>query len=285
MEVEILKSLNREDVLWRYMSLDKFVNIVSDESLFFSPLSYYADTDPFEGYPPLVALRAMYDISGKAYEGTRAMLALLEANGMPPHVSQNDGVKKMRLSIDNRDSNFKKLIDAVFKGTLVSCWYRSDHQSEAMWKLYSDQNKGVAIKTTVGDLESALLSCAQVDKKIFIGAVKYLDYDDENLSPLDCNVDGHIVPMLKRISFAHENEVRAFFVGEASHSNFENFVPSHRTLSIDVSSLIKAVYISPYAKAPFPQSVRAICNAFNLTCPVEESDLLSGAEKLFNFKG
>lgn len=265
------------------MSLDKFVDLVSEGSLFFSPLSSYVETDPYEGYPPLVALEAIYNISNKSYDETRKMLKLLESSDVPSYVSESENVKRMRASLENRFLDFKKQIDAIFKGTLVSCWYKSNYQSEAMWKLYSDQHKGVSIKTTVGDLEDALLGCVDEDKKIYIGQVKYLDYDDKDLSPKDCVMDGHIIPMLKRMSFSHENEVRAFFVGDANHSNLDSFKPSSRSLSVDVKKLIKAVYVSPYAQAPFPRSVRAICNAFELTCPIEESGLLSGAEALFNF--
>jgi hypothetical protein len=283
MEIELLKSLKRDDVLWRYMSLDKFVDLISGSKLFFSPLSFYAETDPYEGYPPLVALEAMYNIGNKPHEDLQATLLALESSESASHIIRSEAYKRARASLDNRFPDFKKRIDAVFRGTLVSCWYKSDHQSEAMWKLYSDQYKGVAIRTTVGDLEDALLNADSEARKVYIGQVKYIDYDDSNLTPKDCTMDGHIVPMLKRISFSHEQEVRAFFIGDADYSNFESFLPSSRSLSVDVNKLIKTVYISPYAKAPFPQSVRAICSAFGLTCPVLDSGLLSGVEKLFSF--
>ena len=38
----------------------------------------------------------------------------------------------------------------------VSCWHKSDHESEAMWKLYSASGQAIAIESTVGQLRSSL---------------------------------------------------------------------------------------------------------------------------------
>lgn len=43
------QSLKDSDVLWRYRSLEKFVDMVSAQSLLFAPLDWYVKTDPFEG--------------------------------------------------------------------------------------------------------------------------------------------------------------------------------------------------------------------------------------------
>ena len=283
MQVKVLKSLSRDDVLWRYMTLDKFVDLISSQSLFFTPLSFYASTDPFEGYPPAVALEAMYRISDQSYATMESLLDKLACDPVNAHLLNAEPAMKMRLAIEKRPENFKKHIDAVFKGTLVSCWYKSMYQSEAMWNLYSDQHKGVALRTTVGRLQDSLAVDDCAGRTVFIGSVKYIDYNDSDLTPPDCVTDGMTIPLLKRVSFSHENEVRAFFVSDVSSENVERFEPSAKSLSIDVQGLIGEVYISPYAKPPFPTSVRAICKAFELNCPVIDSDLLSGADKLFDF--
>ncbi|WP_250530693.1 hypothetical protein [Caballeronia sp. NCF4] len=53
------------DVLWRYLTLDKFINLIESSTLFFTPLAWYKETDPFEGYLPKVAIDAIAAIPAK----------------------------------------------------------------------------------------------------------------------------------------------------------------------------------------------------------------------------
>jgi hypothetical protein len=57
-EVDIGKSLERDLSLWRYMSIDKFIDLLSNQKLFLTPLAYYQSSDPFEGFVPKVAFEA-----------------------------------------------------------------------------------------------------------------------------------------------------------------------------------------------------------------------------------
>ncbi|ECK5629363.1 hypothetical protein FRL62_22280, partial [Salmonella enterica] len=59
---QISPNLKPETKLWRYMSLDKFIDILSREELYFSPLSSYSNSDPYEGLLPKVALNAWASI-------------------------------------------------------------------------------------------------------------------------------------------------------------------------------------------------------------------------------
>lgn len=286
MNVEILKSLTDDMVLWRYMSLDKFINLLDDEGVYFAPLKSYQDSDPFEGYPPAVALKAIYSLSESAYLAADEMLRKAEKMEKPWSPSVEAAIAQARERLANRPAKFRSLIDALFKGTLVSCWYYSEHQSEAMWKLYGDQGKGIAIRTTVGKLKTAL-KAAQGNarqKTIFMGRVRYIDYADPAITAPDCNVDGHIIPLLKRISYSHENEVRAFLSPDIDASNIEDFEIKPFMALCDVRSFIDGVYVSPYTSMPFFKAVKAIVKKFELDCSVEKSDLLSGADDLFRME-
>lgn len=286
MNVETLKSLTDDMVLWRYMSLDKFINLLDDEGVYFAPLKSYQDSDPFEGYPPAVAIRAMYSLSDSAYQVATDTLLMAEKIEKPWSPATEAAIAKERERLANRPAKFRSLIDALFKGTLVSCWYYSEHQSEAMWKLYGDQGKGVAIRTTVGKLKKALQAAEgnARQKTIFMGRVRYIDYADPSITAPDCNVDGHIIPLLKRISYAHENEVRAFLSPDIDASNIDEFVIKPFMASCDVRSFIDGVYVSPYTSMPFFKAVKAVVKRFELECAVEKSDLLSGADDLFRLE-
>jgi hypothetical protein len=285
-EVKVLKSLNDDMVLWRYMSLDKFINLLDDEGIYFAPLAAYHDTDPYEGYPPAVALKAMYSLSDPAYRQVAETLSLAESSGPPWSPKAEAAINRARTGIAGRSAKFRGLIDVMFKGMLVSCWYYSEHQSEAMWKLYGDQGKGVAIRTTVGKLKIALAEAEgnARQKTIFIGRVKYVDYSDSSLTPPDCKVDGHIAPLLKRISYSHENEVRAFLSPDVDPSNVAEFTIKPFMASCNVRSMIDGIYVSPYTSTPFLKAVQAVAKRFELHAAVEKSDLLSGADDLFRLE-
>jgi hypothetical protein len=61
-ESKITKNIAKEAKLWRYMTLDKLINILSTQQLYFTPLQSYEKTDPFEGILPKVGLDAMKDL-------------------------------------------------------------------------------------------------------------------------------------------------------------------------------------------------------------------------------
>lgn len=56
--VTISSKLGEDTPLWRYMSLDKLVDLLAEQELHFTPLATFAKSDPFEGYLPAVAMDA-----------------------------------------------------------------------------------------------------------------------------------------------------------------------------------------------------------------------------------
>ncbi len=285
MEVEVLKSLKDDMILWRYMSLDKFVNLLDDGGVYFAPLDSYMTSDPYEGFPPAVAIKAMYSTSDTVYKNVIDLVSSLENSANQKTPEFLSALQKAKDQLATRSSVFRKLFNSLSKGTLVNCWYHSEYQSEAMWKLYSDQGKGIAVKTTVGKLRRALGSAIATERqtKIFLGKVKYLDYSDSTIAPSDCVVDGHIMPLLKRVSYSHENEVRAFLCPDLDVNNLDDFVIKPYMAHCDVFSLIDGVYVSPFVRSPYVKAVGAIAKSFGLPCSVQQSSLLDAADDLFNW--
>ena len=69
-----------------------------------------------------------------------------------------------------------------------------------MWRLYCPGNNGVAIQTSYSKLVETIAS----DLELYIGRVTYIDYDSQGF-PLG----NFFYPVMhKRVSFAHEQEVR-----------------------------------------------------------------------------
>ena len=105
------------DLLWRYMSFEKFVSLLDTKSLFFTRADKFED--PFEGFtPPLIK---------KDYVRT---------------VSDTNTLEELQ-------ENWPKY-------TLCSCWHHADEESMAMWDKYHLHNSGIAIKTTFGNFKDCL---------------------------------------------------------------------------------------------------------------------------------
>jgi len=65
----------------------------------------------------------------------------------------------------------------------VNCWHANDCESEAMWRLYADNGKAVAIETSVDALKESIKS-GMSGHIVHIYPVKYLDFFDRALSQL-----------------------------------------------------------------------------------------------------
>ncbi len=113
-----VNSLPADAVLWRYMTLGKFLSTLETKSLFFS--SVLKLQDQFEGSYPEgnIELRSLYlqDV---------------------PSGQRSQALKE--------DLQFQR---RVGRAILVNCWSQKAHESEAMWKVYAG-SEGVAVRTDV----------------------------------------------------------------------------------------------------------------------------------------
>lgn len=284
MRVEVLKSLGEDVVLWRYMTLDKFVSLIGEKSLFFASLEKYSDSDPFEGYLPKVILKQLYEQSRDFHNVISKDLDFMASHADPSIPEFPEIIAMAQEKLKKHAADFKERNHKVMKSSLVSCWFSGEHESEAMWKLYGDSGKGIAIRTTVGRLREALEGGGDLqDKKIFIGFVKYIDFDKQYYAPGEASSDGHITPLLKRKSFEHEREVRAYFVGDINKENYKEYVSLSANVLVDVERLVEQVYISPYVSPQYVRAVKMVVEKFNLQCDVRQSALISAATDVWDF--
>ena len=59
--------------------------------------------------------------------------------------------------------------------TYVNCWYTSDYESAAMWKLYSQSREAVAIQSTYSRLHH------EMPEECYIGEITYIDYNKDQV--------------------------------------------------------------------------------------------------------
>jgi hypothetical protein len=170
---------NKDIPIWRYMDLAKYLSMLDRRRLFFARATLL--DDPFEGSSTKMMVSAREYV--RANRETDPALA--EYKDMPEAVFTQMG------------DIFRQSVQSY----LISCWHMNEHESAAMWKLYSSSNEAVCIRSTYRRLRRCLPQC------VFVGEVSYIDYETEGFSPR--NVFNAI--MHKRLSFAHERELRAIF--------------------------------------------------------------------------
>ena len=166
------------DTLWRYFSFEKFAILLSKKSLYFATANQFED--PFEGHVPLLI------------------------DNLYKQHTQRLGEKGSRAVI--------KLWEEWRKWVMCSCWYHGDHESMAMWERerYSRHNSGIAIKTTMQSLEDSFIHKDEEDVDVYIGKVKYIDYQNLDVPPDILNMNTIYTPFFyKRKAFESEKEVRA----------------------------------------------------------------------------
>lgn len=243
----ISSNLNEDQKLWRYMSLDKLIDILHKKRLYFSAVGNYT-FDPHEGLLPKT-LRQEF-------------ARLFEKN----------------LTSPNENIDFEKMISLLLSAFTVNCWHQNDGESEAMWKLYSDLNKGVAIQTTVKSLSNSITS--ELSDKILFSDVHYVDlHNNANINLGFTSFK--LIPVFKRLAFQHEREARLIYSHpiEKGMEKFHNKSPA--TIEINPLLLIEKIYISPYAEEPFPSSVECILKMFGISDEkIVRSDLLTVDESL-----
>ena len=236
-EHPLFESPPPEAALWRYLDFTKFVTLLDKQALFFPRADKLGD--PFEG---------SYTKFNVAIRPT------LYGDEIPPHALRDM-------------SNF---VRESRRFTLVSCWHWSDHESAAMWRLYSRESDGVAIKTSFGSLAQ---SFEKATEDIFIGQVGYIDYDTTFIRE-----DNTMAPFLyKRKSFEHEREVRALTQKIPSRDGQTDLTHDVYDFGayyeVDLSCLIEEVVVAPYAPRWFLELVRSVAKKYDLQASVHKSSL------------
>lgn len=191
--------------LWRYFELDKLFKLLETECLFFCRADYFHKDDSFEGSFPR-----------REYE--------LQIGGRAGKTSAN------------------MLYNIMSKDTFISCWHLSEDEDMAMWKLYSKDKKGVAIKTDIQNFKDSFVNR---DRKIFAGKIDYIDYENELFyEESEYNytaMNGLTLYMHKRKMFSYEKEYRAI-CRDSNGSNHEGI-----NIKVDLSKLIQEIYLSPFS--------------------------------------
>lgn len=218
-----------EQTIWRYMSLEKFLYLLQYQALFFPQAKHFED--PLEGF----------------------YSSLLD---YPP---DSDIYPMLR--------RFRQAPTGPTATCVISCWHLSEHESAAMWRLYTVAEGGIAIKSTVETLNQSL--DLSPFREVISGVVNYSRASDPPPGPVG-------KPQIfdyfnKRESFSHECEYRILgIVNDIAQTNALGGVP----VRVDPEGMISAVHVSPQAASWIPKLVEDLAHkTYSLNVPVVQSDL------------
>lgn len=236
---------SKRSSVWRYMSFARFVWLLSRRVLYFRRADLF--DDPYEGY---------YTKPMSSPESLAAWIASMAADP-----KMNEEVVR---------AHFKNSLELIREGRkdfFLSCWHLNDAESAAMWKVYAPLHEAVCIRTSYLSLVTSLPNWVDV------GLVNYRDYARHSIDP--GNVFNLI--MSKRLSFAHEKEVRAvvWLVGSDVPKPPDFVGPGNNGLlvKVDPSELIEEVYLSPTSASDFGEAVEGVASRFGLKVPVRQSEV------------
>jgi hypothetical protein len=239
--------------LWRYMDFTKYVSLLSTPGLYFARADTFSDA--FEGAKGLRKNKQKWD---EHYLSFFKMAIKNPPEGfncdMPDEEIEKQAYKLL-LDLEGAGESIKK-------HTFISCWHENEHESEAMWRLYSSFiDNAIAVRTTCKKLNLALGR----NPSISIGRVRYIDFKKKYAGINDSF-------WMKRRSFEHEKEVRAIII-EHDTTELGKVVPCN------LSVLIEEVFVSPSAPDWFVNLVNDLNNKYGLNIKVSSSEL--NAEPFF----
>ena len=150
---------------------------------------------------------------------------------------------------------------------MVSCCHWNEYESAAMWRLYSRERDGIAIRTDFDSLSKSLIGTSDT----YIGSVSYVDYDSTFIRE-----DNLFAPyMYKRKSFEHEREVRALIAKLPSNNEGTVVIPDTPAVGVyeptDLSILVKEIVVGPYAEDWFLRLVESVASGYGLEAAVSRS--------------
>lgn len=235
MRIVKIHEFDWSEPLWRYFNVERFVSMADTSSIYFASARQFKDS----------------------FEGAVAI--------MPPSFP----VDKRYAEPDSGECAFEQLK----RLTKINCWHRAAYESDAMWQLYTEKSKGVAICTTPERIQAAAkpfrLEPEYGYEEMFAGNVEYVDLLQTRMK----------VSMLDRFFFKHmafsrEREFRlAISVRQAEENGVQ--VPELGIhVSFNLAVLVETIFLGPSLK---PHEVELVTNAaarHGLANRIRQSSLL-----------
>ncbi len=239
-------------IAWRFMSLGKFVSVVTTSTLWLCSVEALQKNDPFEGSLSNANFDYLRSL-GADDSKLRTALGIDENRPIEPYA---------RRSVTPEVQEERCINNA--RSVYANCWHLNEHESAVLWSVYAGSGEGVCVKSSIGRIKSSL---SDVTEQVYIGKVRYLNYDTELVDM------GHIYNLVlsKRMSYKAEDELRIFVYLPPFAYGRQCGI----SVACDTSALIDEVLVSPTSEKWYEDAVRSLVNKLGLKCRVNKSPLTS----------
>jgi hypothetical protein len=246
-----------DTVIWRFMSLAKFLSLLAKSSIFFCQALRLRNDDPYEGTlsrPNLMFYQLMKDPVF-----ARQFFKMAPDEALPFNY------------LDVFSPDRQKQLGDIFASTIyVNCWNISEHESAFLWSIYASPSDGIGIRSTIARLKKSI----EVEKRnVYIGPMIYMDYNSETIQE-----DNSLNKFFrKRKSFEAERELRACFIelvdGVGWSERALTVNPPGQYVSCDIPTLVDRVFVSPTAPQWYAEAVSEVVAKFGLEFPISKSSI------------
>lgn len=236
----------------RYLDLIKFISILQNEALFFCRIDKLEDK--FEGTSPKLNIRHQESFYRSIYNDPQGIKTF----------NIDESVKKSMTERKELEEKFKKI-------NCVCCWNKFTIESYAMWKIYSDMDKGLMITSSIEKLKESFEKTPEV---IQLSEINYIDHETD-LIDNPGNLTSAIIHKHKAFSFEeeirliHQVKDRAGFFYDWESEKIKN----GKNLKVDLNVLIDEVILSPYSPEWFLEMVKDLMKKYNLKKVIKFSAL------------
>jgi len=231
--------------IWRYLDLSIFLDLIQTQEIHFSRADQFED--PYEVSLPVP--NQMLDYKE------------LVRNSVPPgvefHLTEEQVSQMAEFLRDG--ANYPK------KNAFISCWAQGEHESMALWKIYTKSKNAVAVKCDYAKMVE------QLSDKVMIGKVQYRNYFTEMIP-----INNFLYQVMsKRQEYSYETEIRAVMMNQESPKEF-----SFLRQKIDLPSVVQAVYVSPGCSDFFPNQIKDLTRKYGFDFQIIRSDLYDKVGKI-----
>lgn len=224
-----------ETIVWRYMDLARFTVLLSESKLYFTRGTTLRANDP-------------YELHGRA-----------DGFGRPdPKAVQAEYVSQALYELMSHEA--ASSVNNASEHIFVNSWCMAS-ESLGMWMLYGADGRGIAVKSTVGRVKSAIRRRLDPDQYGF-GAV---EYNDEKVRSLAFDFRQGTIPvgrsvwkvllalaLTKRVAYQHEREWRAAIYQDSRQKALGIDIP------VDLDVLLDQVHVGPRATAVDHAALEAV---------------------------
>lgn len=223
-----VKEQLKDTYLWRYMSLPKFLDLITTQEMYFANNKQLTECDPYEGRLPIF---------------TDLILAWIKQINF--YKQAHPDLPDYIMNIDSKKiEKIHKTLEEIKEYTFINCWHINDDENYLMWQSYAQEKGGVAIVTDIYSLIEAFETDIEIEAVPVIydtnEIIKVIQPIFEDLFNKKYNVYNfyknfiRICSLYKKEFFKNENELRLIFQKSVNNR-----------VKVNLNKLIKHIYISP----------------------------------------